>query len=153
MSYDRSRRGATGASGVPSQERMATPGKRTLVETTHYAQAAVEGSGAPAAMPEQAPALASTGPQPALDGPADSAVPMGAGIKVTVNTPHKTGAAISFDAKDYKELYKQVKARADTGKEAGSVSRGWSADYKTADDKVTEATYDIPLTMSLPAWT
>jgi hypothetical protein len=132
---------------------VATPGKHTLVETMHHAQAAVEGNGAPAATAAPAPVLASTGPQPALAGSADGAVPTGASVKVTVNTPHKAGAAISFDAKDYKELYKQVKARADSGKEAGSVSRGWSADYKTADDKVTEAKYDLPLTMSLPTWT
>jgi hypothetical protein len=153
MSYDR-RKGESGYedSGHDHDHVGHTPGKRTLTQQlprrTHHADAAVGGE--------------ATGSGAAPVGAADASQAdqmAGKKVKVTVtslaNAPAE-GPAITFDAADYKGLYQQVKARADTGKEAGSVSRGWGEDYvfpeNDAED-VREAKYDIPLTMSLPKWT
>ena len=73
---------------------------------------------------------------------------------VTLKLSEATGAAIEFDAKDYAELYQQVQTRANTGAEAGSVSR--SFDTKTSDvdenGNVGKVTFTIVLTTSLPSW-
>jgi hypothetical protein len=73
-------------------------------------------------------------------------------VKVVVNVTPKAGPPISFDAPTYLELYKQVSARADADGEAGSCTCEVAADYKTTDDKVTDATYTATITTSLPQW-
>ncbi len=154
MSHER-RHGPAGEYGddATHEEVGRTPGKRSLTEMlpkrTHFGEAAVaSGSTAPGAQ--------AAGPTGAADG--STADPMGPKkLKVTITSLDKApakGPAISFSAKDYAELYQQVKARADSGLEAGSVSRGWSEDtvFPEGSDEVVEAKYDIPLTMSLPEW-
>jgi hypothetical protein len=75
------------------------------------------------------------------------------GPKVEVKFPAvATGTPITFDGANYKELYKQVKARADQNLEAGSVTAAGAADYDPADTP-TKAVYTITMTMSLPSWT
>lgn len=75
--------------------------------------------------------------------------------KVTVEISEKAGDPITFNAKNYAELYQQVRAREDSREEAGSVTRSW--DCQTADidefDNVGRVTYTIVLTTSLPKWT
>jgi hypothetical protein len=73
-------------------------------------------------------------------------------VKVTVTFNPKKGSPISFDAPTYLDLYKAVAARADAKQEAGSCEAAPQTDYKTNDDKVTDATFTIDITTSLPEW-
>jgi len=142
MAYDR-QRGHSGHNDDSTHDHGGqAPGRRTLTQSlpvrSHNAEAAA------------APVGAADAGQPVPESSKK--------VKVSVTSLDKAPAAgtpISFDAANYAGLYQQVKARADAGQEAGSVSRGWSEDYVTPEgsDDAIEAKYDIPLTMSLPKWT
>lgn len=75
--------------------------------------------------------------------------------RVTVNLSEEVGAPITFNGENYAQLYQQVQARANTGAEAGSVTRSWDEEMADVDEfgNVGKVTYTIVLTTSLPKWT
>ncbi len=96
------------------------------------------------------------------DSAAGDAQPQGTGDKkkkkppkVTLNIgPTKKGEPISFSAENYRELYRQVSARAESEDPAGTHSSqigAWKPDLDD-DGDVTTVTIPITLTTSLPEW-
>jgi len=75
--------------------------------------------------------------------------------KVTLNISEEAGKPIKFDAANYAQLYQQVQARANTGAEAGSVTRSFDERFYDVDEfgNVGRVVYTIVLTTSLPLWT
>lgn len=131
-------------------EPAAGPGKQTQVQRVVFGAAAVGDDG-------PAPAV-SAGPDPvALDEPSapakpDKPVKPPPKPSVTVAFPETAAPPLTFSAKDYRELYQQVAARA--GQEAGSVTKSMSSDTQRKDDgTVVSASFTIGLATMLPEWT
>ncbi len=144
-------RGAGSTSGPLG---LSTPGDALERSADSAAGAMMIGARAQVA-PGGAQVIARATPTDSRDasGSSDAAENAG-GPKVEVKFPAvATGPAISFNGANYKELYKQVKARADQGLEAGSVTAAGAADYDPEGGSPTKAVYTITMTMSLPAWT
>jgi hypothetical protein len=140
----------TGAAGG------ATPGKRTLMEVTRFGVTSLDGDAATTPLGDpMAPQGDPTGPTNMLGGnAADGAVQNGGGsTKTTVSITESTAPPLTFNAKDYKELYAQVSAR--VGKEAGEVTRS-GADITTGapdgSGNIPTAAIKYDLATMLPAW-
>jgi hypothetical protein len=151
----------TGGTDVGAATPASAPGKRTRTSRIHNGAARVRRGGAQAGGDATAP----TGATPDLGviGGGSPADPTGGGggdgsvqnapgkPKVTVTFQESAAPPLTFNAKDYRELYGQVAARA--GREAGSVKRTPSYDYK--DDgagHVTSVDFTYKLETMLPEW-
>jgi hypothetical protein len=136
---------------------VGTPGKRTLTEQLG---ARVERRGA-AQTTGSATTAGVVGQEPAPDGPSvedpfggPSEPPIAAArTRTTVSFTESTAPPLTFNAKDYRELYGQVAER--MGKEAGTVTRSAPKivdGAKDPDGNIATCAITYDLATMLPEW-
>ncbi|MCL4223516.1 MAG: DUF4157 domain-containing protein [Myxococcales bacterium] len=160
-----------GAAGpVQQAPRVTGPADPSELEADRAADAMVAGrpaavGSAPLAVARtEAPGAAGPAPTaagPAVDGDTPGAAPAIAngedeateqGLKpLTVTVVFKENAgAMEYDAADYAELYKQVDARAHSGKCAGKCECGLDCNYTQLDKN--KVTITVTITTTVPTW-
>jgi hypothetical protein len=145
---------------VQTKLEMTKSGDAVEADADRAADAMVAGqkatvSSAPIAA-ARAPADEGPAPVGVADGGQDAAA-LAAGVKVTVKVNRKAGK-MEYDAADYNELYRQVAARADGHKCAGSCECGAASIgfpdrvQKGEAIHVTSMTIEIDVTVAVPTW-
>ena len=132
----------------------ASPGKRTRTERFGGARVERRGEamtgGDAQAQPQPSPGQGGDVENPMGD---PGAQPLATKTRATVTITESTAPPLTFNAKDYRELYGQVAQR--SGKEAGSVTRSAAAftDGPTdPDGNLTSVTIKYDLATMLPEW-